>query len=186
MRMSTGERYRSIVGLLPVIAALFLLFPSLLLAQKDENPQVTRLLEQARDEAVQLSRDADDMESLTRSEVSWQSHAAMLERIKEHVNDLGKLAEKMEAARDSASPWQQQAVDRMIPLMKDLASNTTAAIDHINQNKLRPTAGNYPEYLKENAETAHELSNMISDFVAYGQARAKLEKLEQRLEIAQK
>jgi hypothetical protein len=186
MRMSTGERYRSVVGLLAVIATLFLLFPSSLLAQKDENPQVTRLLEQARDEAAQLSRDADDMESLTRSEVSWESHAAMLERIKEHVNDLGQLAEKMEAARDSASPWQQQAIDRMIPLMKDLASNTTAAINHINQNKLRPTAGNYPEYLKENAETAQELSNMISDFVAYGRARAKLEKLEQRLEIAQK
>ncbi|HZP64632.1 MAG TPA: hypothetical protein VFB28_14555 [Terriglobales bacterium] len=186
MRMSTGARYRWIAGVLPVIATLFLLFPSLLLAQKDENPQVASLLKQARDEAVKLSRDADDMESLTRSEVSWESHAAMLERIKEHVNDLGKLAEKMETERGSASPWQQQAIDRMIPLMKDLASNTTAAIDHINQNKLRPTAGDYPEYLKENAETAHELSTMISDFVAYGQARAKLEKLEQRLEIAQK
>lgn len=103
-----------------------------------------------------------------------------------YVNDLGQLFEKMEAVRDSASPWQQQAIDRMIPLMKDLASNTTAAINHLNENKLRPTGGNYPEYLKENAETAHELSNMISSFVQYGQTRAKLEKLEQRLEIAQK
>lgn len=74
----------------------------------------------------------------------------------------------------------------MIPLMKDLASNTTAAINHLNENKLRPTGGNDPEYLKEDAETAHELSNMISSFVQYGQTRAKLEKLEQRLEIAQK
>jgi hypothetical protein len=40
------------------------------------------------------------------------------------------------------------------------------------------------EYLKENAETAHELANMISEFVEYGQARQKLQNLEQKLEVA--
>ena len=186
MRTSTQENYRFTVGLLALLASVFFLFTSLSLAQKGENPQVTRLLQDARDEAAQLSRDADDMEAMTHSDVSWQSHADMLATIKDHVNNLGRLVEKMEAARGSASPWQQQAIDRMIPLMRDLASNTTAAINHINENKLRPTAGSYPEYLKENAETAHDLSNMISEFVQYGQARAKLERLEQRLEIAQK
>jgi hypothetical protein len=38
--------------------------------------------------------------------------------------------------------------------------------------------------LKENTETAHELSDMISSFVRYGETRAKLDKLEHRLEIA--
>jgi hypothetical protein len=33
--------------------------------------------------------------------------ADMLERVKDHVNNLGRLFEKMEAVRDSASPWQQ-------------------------------------------------------------------------------
>ncbi|MCU1298503.1 MAG: hypothetical protein JWO91_2781 [Acidobacteriaceae bacterium] len=174
-----------------VFMAVLLLFSTLLAkpalaVQSDENPQVTQLLEDARGQAAVLSKDADEMEALTRSDVSWQSHAYMLDKIKEDVNNLGRTAEKLQAARDSASPWQQQAIDRMMPLLKDLAANTTAAINHLRENQIRPATGSYTEYLKENTETAHELSNMISSFVQYGEERAKLEKLEQKLEIASK
>jgi hypothetical protein len=74
----------------------------------------------------------------------------------------------------------------MMPLLKDLAANTTAAINHLRQNQIRPATGSYTEYLIKNTETSHELSNMISSFVQYGEASAKLEKLEQKLEIASK
>jgi predicted TIM-barrel fold metal-dependent hydrolase len=155
-------------------------------AQNAENPQVTRLLADVRDKAAVLARDADEMESLIRTDASWQTHAAMLDEVKRHVNDLGRVAKQLEESRSSASPWQQQAIDRMMPLLKELAANTTAAINHLNENRLRPTTGNYPEYLKANAATAQQLSDMISSFVRYGETRAKLEKLEQRLEVASK
>ena len=71
----------------------------------------------------------------------------------------------------------------MMPLMKELASNTTAAINHLKEQPTRPTTGEYAEYLKQNSETARQLSDMISSCVKYGQTRAKLEKLEQKLEI---
>jgi len=151
---------------------------------KEDNPEVTRLLEQARDQAVQLSRDADETESLIRTNASWESHADKLNAIKDHVNDLGRLVEKLNASRDSASPWQQQAIDRIVPLLKDLAANTTAAINHINQNHTRPTTPDYAEYLRANAETAHQLSDIISNFVQYGETRAKLNRLQQKIEIA--
>jgi hypothetical protein len=154
--------------------------------QSEENSDVARLLADARDKAAILSRDADELEALTRSNVSWEGHAAMLDTIKSDVNDLAHIVEQLNAARSSASPWQQQAIDRMIPLMKELAANTTAAINHLRDNQIRPNSGPYPEYLTENRETAHELSDLISSVVQYGQARAKLEKLEQKLELASK
>jgi hypothetical protein len=153
-------------------------------ASNEENLEVTRLLADAREKAAVLSKDADEMEALTRSDASWQSHAAMLESIKEHVNDLGRTMERLNEKRDSASEWQKQAIDRAMPLLKELATNTTAAINHLNENKLRPTSGSYTDYLKQNAETAHELSDMISSFVRYGDTRAKLDRLEHKLEIA--
>ena len=107
----------------------------------------------------------------------------MLETMKEDVNDLARSVEKLNAARDSASSWQQQAIDRMMPLMKELASNTTAAINHLKEQPTRPTSGSYAEYLKQNSETARELTDMISSFIQYGQTRAKLGRLEQKLEI---
>src|SRR5258708_36162516 len=82
-----------------------LLFSSLAVlaaSQNDEgNPEVTRLLADAREKAAVLSQDADEMEALTRSDVSWQTHATMLNTIKEHVNDLARTVEKLNASRGS-------------------------------------------------------------------------------------
>ena len=184
MRIARSSLHYAIVG--AMLVSTWMLVPPIAHAQNTENPEVTRLLADARDKAAVLSRDADEMESLIRTDASWQTHAAMLDEVKRHVNDLGRAAQKLEESRSSASPWQQQAIDRMMPLLKELAANTTAAINHLNENRIRPTTGNYPEYLKENAETAQQLSDMISSYVRYGQTREKLEKLEQRLEVARK
>ena len=64
-----------IVGVMTV--SMLFLFSTPLSAQKQENPEITQLLADAREKAAELSRDADDMESLIRSDVSWQSHADM-------------------------------------------------------------------------------------------------------------
>ena len=184
MRISRRGTRRVVTGV--ILTSMLLVFSALASAQDEGNPEVSRLLEEARTKAAALSQDADEMEAMTRTDASWESHADTLNMMKEHVNDLARVVEKLNAARDSASPWQRQAIDRMIPLMKELATNTSAAINHLNQNQTRPVSGSYPEYLKENAETAHQLSDMISSFVQYGQARAKVNRLEQKLETASK
>ncbi len=70
----------------------------------------------------------------------------------------------------------------MIPLLRELAENTTAAIDHLNSNQVRPVSGYYSDYLDENAETAHELTRIISATIEYGHMRDKLEKLEDQIQ----
>ena len=152
----------------------------------DDNPAVMQLLMDAKQKAAAVSQDADQMEALTRTDATWHAHAAQLDEMKQHVNDLARAAEKLEASRASASPWQQQAIDRMMPLLKELASNTNAAISHLSELQSRPVSPSYTQYLTANTETAHELAQMISNFVDYGQTKAKMEALEQKLEVAQK
>src|SRR5437868_894156 len=171
---------------LGVLLIATLLFSAQAFPQSNDNPEVTKLLQNGREKEADIARDADNMESLIRTDASWQTHAAMLDNIKEHVNDLGRIAQRLESLRGSASPWQQQAIDRMLPVLKELAAHTTAAINHLNENKTRPTIGSYPEYLRANAEAAHDLADMISAFAQYGQARSRLERLEQKLEVASK
>jgi len=181
MRILNKGKYRLVTGVL--LTSILLLLSAPALAQNEDNAEVSRLLVDAKEKAAVLSRDADEMEALTRSDVSWQSHAAMLETMKEDVNELARSVEKLNAARDSASSWQRQAIDRMMPLMRELASNTTAAINHLKEQPTRPISGSYREYLEQNSETARELADVISSFVQYGQTRGKLERLEQKLEI---
>jgi hypothetical protein len=184
MTISSKRMQRLVASIL--LAPMVFLFSVLAVAVTEENPEVTQLLQDAKEKAAVLSRDADEMEALTRSDVSWETHASMLDTMKEDVNDLAHDVEKLTAARDKASPWQQQAIDRMLPLMRELAANTTAAINHLKERPTRPTSGSYAEYLRQNSETARQLSDMIRSFVDYGDTRAKLDKLEQKLEIAKK
>jgi hypothetical protein len=150
----------------------------------EDNREVTQLLEDIRAQAADLQRDSDELESFSHSQMSWESHAAELEVVKEHINKIGQTIQKLQSMRGSASPWQQEAIDRIIPVAQKLASNTTAAIEHLNRNRTHLQDPEYQQYLRSNAEAASELYNMVKEFVDYGRTRNSLERLEKRLEVA--
>lgn len=147
-----------------------------------DSEQVSKLLSEAKTTAFQLKEDAGIMESFTRMNVSWQSHAAAINQIKDHINALGQQAMKLKAARDTASPWQKAAIDRINPFLDELGGYTTAVIEHINGDK-RHTLEEYKDYLEANADYASDLAAMIGDFVDYGNSRQRVDRLGTKLEI---
>jgi hypothetical protein len=106
----------------------------------------------------------------------------MLESVKEHVNNMGRIIDKLTATRSSGSELQEQAVDRILPLLKELAANTTAAINYLNQNKTRPIGEPYTQYLKENADTAHQLASTVSSLFEYEKTMNKMGELKNKLD----
>lgn len=139
------------------------------------------LLQQARRSAYQLSQDADHMQSFANNRLSWQSHSQQINTIKGHVNDLGQILSQLHEARGDASEVQKQAIDRITPLLQDLASNTTTVINHLNENPERTWTPDYKSYVSENARLASELSGAISDFVEYDQTKTRMNELERKL-----
>lgn len=75
------------------------------------------------------------MESFTRSNVTWESHAAKIPAIKDHVNKVGETVAKLNQASTAASPWQKAAIDRVNPMLQELAGNTTSIINHLNNER---------------------------------------------------
>jgi hypothetical protein len=47
------------------------------------------------------------------SRTAWQTQADQIAKIRQHRNDLGKVVQKLNKARDTASLWQQEAIDRL-------------------------------------------------------------------------
>ena len=139
--------------------------------------QVADLFQDARTTAGQLKRDVMEMESYARSRVTWQAHSAQIMRIREHVNKAGQLAAQLDKLRDGAEQWHQTAIDRLTPVLRELASNIESMIVHINKqtNMLDPT---YDKYLKSNELLASELSELISNTVEYDKTKAEMQKLE--------
>ena len=152
-------------------------------APPEDNKEVSQLLEDIKGQAADLQRDSDELESFTRSDMSWQSHAEELDRIKERINAIGKTISELQNLRSSASPWQREAIDRIMPVAKKLASNSTAAIEHLNKNPLRINEPQYQQYLKSNAEAASNLAALVKDLVEYEKTRTTLEAYERKLEV---
>ena len=175
------------MGTLALLLAGFLAAPSSMKAAKapdaPDSEQVSKLLSEARTTAYQLREDAVTMESFTRMNVSWESHANAITQVKEHVNALGRQAAKLKDARAAASPWQKTAIDRIEPFLDELGGYTSAVIEHINQNPKRLFTDEYKDYLEANADYASDLSAMIGDFVNYGRAKQRMEHFTEKLEI---
>ena len=106
-----------------------------------------------------------------------------MEEIKRHVNNADKSLSKLDSARTDASPWQQQAIDRINPLLKELASNVTSTIEHLNLKPRLLQTAPYMDYAAANYEMASNLAELVSDYVEYGKSKAKAEELAAKLEV---
>jgi len=174
--------YRTILG--PAALALFagyFMIPTALKAA--DSPEITKLLSDAKIEAIELKSDAADVESFTRSSSNWQSYSTRLEMVKEHINNTGKLLTKLKDAEATGSPWQRTAIKRIEPLLRELADNTTATIKHLDANKDKVHLPEFQDYVKTNYELATDLEALIRQFLDYGTAKEKFEESGSKLEI---
>jgi hypothetical protein len=151
-----------------------------------DNPSVTGQLNDAKTIVAKIKRDATQMETYARAGgPSWKTHASSLEKIKGDVNELQQNMRGLQSHRTVASPWQQDAIDRITGFANDLATNMNAAIDRLNKSK-SPTTPPYPEYLKANTRIASDLADEIDATIDYGQNKAKLDSLGQQLDSSAK
>jgi hypothetical protein len=165
-----------------------LAIPSMSCAQgTSDNASVTGQLNDAKTIVVKIKKDAIQMQSYAQTTgLSWQTHSTALEKIKADVNTLQQNMRGLQSHRTVASPWQQDAIDRITGFANDLATNMNATIDRLNKTKSRPTAPPYPEYLKANTRIVSDLADEIDATIDYGQNKAKLDSLGQQLDSAAK
>jgi hypothetical protein len=145
--------------------------------------EVNQLLSQVKAEAVALEHDCEELAAWTRTTgMNWQSHAEKLNLIREHVNEAGRLLSNLHDARETASPWQQQAIDGIYPLLKQLDDNTESIINHLNENQSKIHFSPYTDYAKAGYELAKDLAALVSDYVEYGKLEVDFHRLQEKLE----
>lgn len=179
------RKARFLLSLALLVAASLYLLPALQAADEPvaDSPEVSELLTQAKNHAYRLREDSDTMHKYSLSSLSWESHATQINTIRQHVNNLGKVLQKLSDNRESASPWQQKAIDHVTPLAAELASNIETTIEHINNNKGRLHTQQYKDYLEANYEVSSSLSGLINDYVSYGKSKAKYQQFGTQLEV---
>jgi hypothetical protein len=149
-----------------------------------DSAQVSNLLQQARASAIQLKADSNEMETYSQNQLHWTTHARQINRVKEHVNNSGKILADLHAAREGAEPWQQDVIDKITPLLQEMASHTESIISHLNDRR-QTWHPEYHGYLQSNSRLADDLSKLIGDYIDYGQAKSKTDSLGKSLGFAQ-
>lgn len=146
-----------------------------------DSAQISELFSQAKLEAIRLREDANQMKDFVRNDVAWDTHAAYATMIADDIVAMLHKIDQLEKARGTGSPWQQTAIDRIGPLMKELATTTDAVARTMLVKPLDRTEFN--EYLQANYDNAERLAALISDFVDYGKAKHRLEASAAKLKL---
>jgi len=167
------------------LTALFVLVagPSFANAQNQDSAAISKLLHEARTYAVQADSDSAELESFTNSKLTWQTHAHQIEIIRDHINNLGRVVKEMQDIKGQGSPWQQDAIDRIDPLLRLMADQLTSTIEYGNKYPNRIHMMQYRNYVRSGAELAAQTSRLISDIVSYDRAESRAHMLEQKLEL---
>lgn len=149
----------------------------------DFQKEASNLLGEVRTLSGELRNDADRLESFRLSNLSWQTHGDQLTRVKEHINAMGDRLERLQEIRHVTAPWQQQAINQIVPVAVEIASRTQAAFEHLNENQSYLFAPTYTDHLTTIAEQARTLNDSASGFVEYGDTQERLDQLQEQLEI---
>ena len=164
-------------GLAFLAVAVLSLAPAVASARSvRDSEEVSGLLAEAKAEALQLQKSTEEMNSFEHSRISWQTQAAQIAEIKRQFNNLGELVIKMNKA-EAPSPWQQQAIREVTPMVEELASYITMTIYHLGEDPDRLIFTSFPEYVAANAGLASEIAQLISDYVEYDKAKQDVEEL---------
>ncbi|KAA6460960.1 hypothetical protein DYQ86_11840 [Acidobacteria bacterium AB60] len=174
--LKTAARAAAFVGLL-------LLSPGLAPAQNADSSDINQLLNEIKTHAVLAEDDAQTLDAYTRSNTSTESHADRLRQVKVHTNDLIEDFNRMKELRPFGSPWQQEAIDRIQPLLQQMSSHLRATLNYYKENRHLVQMPPYRSYIKSNRQYITRATRLISDFVAYGQARADMDALGKSLPL---
>lgn len=151
--------------------------------QQNLEAEASNLLQQIKFLSGQLKADAGVLESYKRQPtMSWQGHAAQLNKIRQHVNQVGDRLERLQAIQAGVAPWQQRAIGEIVPVAAALATHTQSAIEHLNDNRKLLYAGVYADHVMSMSERSGELKASVDTFVDFGNTSDKLERLQEKMD----
>ena len=148
--------------------------------------EASDLLKEIKSLSGKLRTDASTLESYKRQpRLSWQTHAGQLTKAREHINAIGERLDRLQAIQSVTAPWQQRAIDEIVPVAADVAAHTQSAIEHLNENRTYLYAPVYAEHLTSISEQSNELNDSVDAFLEFGDTSDQLDRMQQKLDRLQ-
>jgi hypothetical protein len=93
--------------------------------------------------------------------------------LKGQVNGIGRELAVIEAERDSIPQWQTAAVDQILPIMHEIAAESTQATNTFNADSLKLYASDYGVETNEVSNNAQNAAHLLRDDLKVANAKGK-------------
>ena len=113
-----------------------------------------------------------------------QSSIVQLEGLNHLRDDVNKVAadlDSLEAKKEDLADWEVKALDRTLPVMREVAGETGKAIQFFNTDRSRLWSTPYLEDTSEIAKDAKAVSAMLRDYLKLEGDREQEAQLERKL-----
>jgi hypothetical protein len=122
--------------------------------------------------AAKAAGSAEQLEMISRNpNISSGSHFTPLQDLRLDVNTMGAEIAGLEAQRDSLDPWEQAAVDKVLPLLKEAADNTQSAIHYFNESHLNLWGPDYHSYTANVERDSDQIAQTLKTYLKYEDVR---------------
>jgi len=144
------------------------------------------LLKEIKSLSGKLKNDATTLASYKRqTQLHWQTHAHQLNLAREQINKIGERLDRLQAIKSEVAPWQQRAIEQIVPIAANVAAHTEAAIQHLNENRTYLFAPVYANHLTSIADRSAELKESTDLFLEFGDTADKLDRTQKKLDRLQ-
>ena len=124
-----------------------------------------KTLKRAQASAAAAADEADQLRRIANSMSSPDSHVDKLTALKGEVNRMGQEISTLRAERESLAPWEQQAVDEVLPLLQATAANTESAIEYFNENRDRLWMETYRDYADRVWQGSDQIAKILKNYL---------------------
>ena len=154
--------FNSFIARLSVIA-LALIAPAAfaLATQPSDSTTIAKLLQQAKVDAALANDDAEFLVSNAQSAFDPRMHTQYLQKVREHAISLFNDYYQLQAIKDRGTPQQREAIDRLDPLLRDMATSLTTTLQIFNAH---PARSNMP-YFQTRMRGDWESINKVYEFL---------------------
>ena len=119
------------------------------------------------------------MRSVTANrQMHWRTHSVHLERLRQHVNELGEMLVSLENLQHRANPAQRTAIEQARPHLAAAAAGLKQSISLIAEHRNSVYWSSYAESINTISVYATALHESMDAILDYENARTRLHQLE--------
>lgn len=142
--------------------------------------KANELLTQVKEHAWAIETSIGSLDQRARyADADWKIEDNTLNDVKEQVNAMGRDIRSIEEIRAHCMSWQQQELDRILPIAKQLADDTSNAIRVFNANVTHEWSTALPKDLAMMRKKAVEVRKSVEKSMEVAKLKKEIAGLEQ-------